>query len=277
MAVIPKAYIDSVVAIGIKDNGGKNHWIGTGFFVYRVVGNNQLIPFLISNKHVFENNSAIVLRMKEKTNGRLIEIGANLKDGDKTIYLTHPNEQIDIAVLPINGSVIEGLNLNFDGFDIDENAMSSQELRTNGVDEGNLIYMLGYPLGLVNENSNVPICRLGCISRMSEAQITEQHNMLVDIQNFPGNSGSPVISRPELMSIGGTKSLSKSVLIGIIHSYLPYRENLISTQTKRIVEVREENSGIAFMHPVEFIREIIDKIVPIHGNEAKKAPGQVSQ
>ena len=50
--------------------------------------------------------------------------------------------------------------------------------------------------------------------------------------------------------------------MGVVHSYIPYRENLISTQTKRIVEIREENSGIALMHPIEYIRDIIDTILP---------------
>ena len=47
-------------------------------------------------------------------------------------------------------------------------------------------------------------------------------------------------------------------MIGIIHAYLPYRESLINSQTKEIVEVRSKNSGLALMHPVEYIREVID-------------------
>ena len=50
--------------------------------------------------------------------------------------------------------------------------------------------------------------------------------------------------------------------MGVIHSYIPYEEHLISTQTKQIVEKRQENSGIALMHPVEYIRDIIDVILP---------------
>ena len=97
---------------------------------------------------------------------------------------------------------------------------------------------------------------------MSETQITEQHNILVDIQNFPGNSGSPIITRPETITITGTASLTKSVLVGIVHSYIPYKERLVNSQTNEIVEIRSENSGLANVHPVEYIREIIEKIYP---------------
>ena len=125
--------------------------------------------------------------------------------------------------------------------------------------------MLGYTMGLVNQSSSLPICRLGCIARISKEQVQEQHNILVDIQNFPGNSGSPIINRPEIVSIQGTKNLDRSVLIGIIHSYIPYEETLINSQTGRFVEVRSENSGLAYVHPVEYIREIIDIILPLKG------------
>lgn len=55
--------------------------------------------------------------------------------------------------------------------------------------------------------------------------------------------------------------MNKSVLVGIVHSYIPYRENLINSQTQQVVEIRSENSGIALIHPVEFIREVVDEIV----------------
>ena len=75
-------------------------------------------------------------------------------------------------------------------------------------------------------------------------------------------SGSPIVIRPELMSIKGTKSLERAALIGIVHSYIPYQENLINSQTKRVVEVRSENSGIAYVHPIEYVKDIIDSILP---------------
>lgn len=42
------------------------------------------------------------------------------------------------------------------------------------------------------------------------------------------------------------------------HAYIPYQEQLVNMQTQNVVEIRSENSGIALMHPVEFIREVID-------------------
>ncbi|WP_418983428.1 S1 family peptidase [Alistipes sp.] len=265
MAIIPNIYINAVVSIGIRNQSKCVSWIGSGFFVIRKVddkGNAR--PFLITNKHVLGNQSTIVLRMKEHGSTNLREIDAPLNSSEgHPLYKTHPTAQnIDIAILPLDGSFITSNNLEFPAFDIDDHAMASGELINNGVDEGSLVYMLGFPMGLVNKDSKVPICRLGCVARLCSEQIKETYNVLLDIQNFPGNSGSPIVSRPELMSIGGTPSLNRSVLMGIVHSYIPYRETLINSQTNEVVEVRSENSGIANMHPVEYIRDIIDTIQP---------------
>lgn len=262
MAVIPKFFMEAVVSIGVK-NKGKTCWIGTGFFVARKIdANGNAFPFLVSNKHVFAAHEQILIRMKEKETEKLKTMTALLiKDGIKQYY-EHLNPNIDIAVLPLNGGAITENNLEFPSFDIYEHALTSQELAAQGVDEGSFIFMLGYPMALVNDTSQLPICRCGCIARMSKEQINETHNILVDIQNFPGNSGSPVVLRPELMSIAGTQAFSKSVLAGIVHSYIPYQEHLVNRQTGNVVEIRSENSGLAYMHPVEYIKEIIEAHIP---------------
>lgn len=251
MALIPKIYIDADVSIGLRQTNDSIAWIGTGFFVHRRINDKEVLPFLVSNKHIFEGKSCVVIRMRETQENKLV-----LKDVSLSDCRVHTFA--DIAAVMLSGTTITQQHLKFSSFDIDSNSFSSFELIDNGVDEGSLVYMLGFPMGLVNVNSELPICRMGCIARISEEQIAESHDALLDIQNFPGNSGSPIVSKPEFIGIQGTKILDRCVLIGIIHAYLPYRESLINSQTKEIVEVRSENSGLALMHPVEYIREVID-------------------
>lgn len=264
MAIIAQVYKDAVVSIGARKQDLSIAWIGTGFFVVRRTEEfGKARPFLITNKHVLQGKDSIVIRMKEQGSDSLKEIDVPIVNSNAAEYILHHQGDVDIAVLPLNGSFITENHLEFPAFDIDADAMTSSDLRNNGVEEGSLIYMLGYPMGLVNQYSSLPICRLGCIARIGEAQIQEQHNILVDIQNFPGNSGSPIINRPELISISGTQNLDRSVLVGIVHSYIPYQETLINSQTGKMVEIRSENSGLALVHPVEYIREIIDIIMPL--------------
>ena len=263
MALIPDFYKNAVVSIGIKNDRGDTSWIGTGFLVSRQVDKNRCIPFLVSNKHVFHGKKRIVFKMKEQGSNNWVEVLNDLYEADEsTKYVIHNNPAIDIAVLQLDGNFITRNNLEFPAFDIDKNAMSSSELLENGFDDGSIIYMLGFPMGLVVKGASRPICRMGCMARICSEQISETNNILIDIQNFPGNSGSPIISKPEFVSITGTKNLSRSLLVGIVHSYIPYKDTLISSQSGEIVEMRIENSGLAYAHPVEYIREIIDLIHP---------------
>lgn len=161
MAIIPTQYLDAVVSIGIRKEA-EIAWIGTGFFVIRKVnerGDGK--PFLVSNRHVLENRKTIVVRMKEEDSSALQEIDVPVVSNEIPAYLAHENPDVDIAILPLNGGFIQNNNLRFPFFDIDENAMTSSELLENGVDEGSLVYMLGFPMGLVNATSSLPICRLG--------------------------------------------------------------------------------------------------------------------
>ena len=262
MAIIPNGFSKAVVAIGVQENE-EISWCGTGFLVYRVINESRdLVPILVTNKHVLEGRKEIVVRLKHKDSDAVADEKVPLYKGDEIMYKVHPDPNIDIAAMLLNGSYIMEKQIEFSGFNIDkDHTMTTRELKESGVEEGSLVYMLGFTMGLVNMDSTDPICRLGCIARMSSAQLLETKNILVDIQNFPGNSGSPIILRPEHMSIEGTPCLDKSLLVGIVHSYIPYVEKLMNIQTGKIVEVRSENSGLAYVHHVEYIREVIDLLV----------------
>ena len=67
MAIIPEFFINSVTSIGIRNSTGIS-WIGTGFFIVRMLdveGNAR--PMLVTNKHVLANKCGIVLRLKKET------------------------------------------------------------------------------------------------------------------------------------------------------------------------------------------------------------------
>lgn len=94
---------------------------------------------------------------------------------------------------------------------------------------------------------------------MDKEEIRTEKLFLLDIQNFPGNSGFPIFYRGEIYFVNGSKPVQKIALIGIVNSYIPYQESLINSQTNQIVEIRTENSGIAIANLVEFIQELIEK------------------
>ena len=55
--------------------------------------------------------------------------------------------------------------------------------------------------------------------------------------------------------------MNKSALIGIVHSYISYKEKLINSQALQVLEIKSKNNGFTLIHSVEFIREIINEFV----------------
>jgi hypothetical protein len=82
---------------------------------------------------------------------------------------------------------------------------------------------------------------------------------MIDATVFPGNSGGPVVSKPEVVSIQGTKSHDSAYLIGIRASYVPYIDVATSQQTQRPRVTFEENSWLANVYSVDCINEAIAK------------------
>lgn len=258
MALIPHDYLEAVVSIGLRKDTDII-WIGTGFFVIKPISEGKGLPFLVTNRHVLNGKQSVTIRLQEKNTGDLKIIDIPLMENGNLYYSTHDDSNVDIAAVLFSGSIIKNNNLQFSAINIDNDALISSELIKQGGDEGSYVYMLGFPMRLVNIDSTTPICRGGCIARIDEKEIKKMNYFLLDIQNFPGNSGSPIITKPEIYGFDNEPVLNKSVLIGIVYGYKPYQEQLINSQTNEIVEIRSENSGIAVVHPVEFIKEVIEK------------------
>ena len=264
MAIIPEFFKDAVVAFGTDNPKGERIWVGTGFLVgmKRKEDPNRSNVFIITNKHVVKNMNSLFVRFNYAESVGTEDLLMSLKDekGNKT-YTEHPVEEVDVAAILINTQVIEQHKLKSKWIDIDEHALTLEKMKETGVEEGNLVYALGFPLNLQKDIPiKAPICRLGCISRIADAFINPKAatEFLVDAQTFPGNSGGPIISRPEVFGITDTPYNSNACLIGVLSAYIPYLEPLISIQTGKQRMLQEENSGLTVVHPVDRIREVIE-------------------
>lgn len=142
-------------------------------------------------------------------------------------------------------------------FTSDQHVANIEKMNELGITEGDFAYVLGFPMGLIGGQRNTVVVRSGSIARIRDVLSKANQTFLVDAFVFPGNSGGPVVSKPEALSIKGTKSQNAAYLIGIVQSYVLYQDVAVSLQTKRPRVVFEENSGLAAVHPVDFIEETI--------------------
>lgn len=261
MALIAPKYLDCVVAIGKDDGNGGVHWMGTGFlFGYKLPGReyeeNVYSIFLVSNKHVLGGQSYVYLRFNPQGGQPAQNHRLNIVAGGMTLYKRHPNKNVDVAVVSIPQPYIDDLikaGVRPEFFTYDKDSFLINDLKSLEVTEGDYVFALGYPMGLVGNTRQYVILRGGVISRIHDMLEGYSTDYIVDAPVFPGNSGGPVIIKPEIMSITGTKSQNSSRLIGLVKSYIPYNDIAISPQTGRPRVVFEENTGLTNVEPVDHI------------------------
>ena len=169
--------------------------------------------------------------------------------------------------------------MKFKYFVSDSSILSIEQMAEKGMTEGDFIYVLGFPMGIVGGDRQYVIARSGSIARIRDVLEKRSNDFIVDSFVFPGNSGGPVVSKPEFASIQGTQSINSAYLIGIVSSYLHYEDVAISQQTKKPRIVFQENSGLSVVIPTDFIMETIENCfikLNIKDEPADKSSGKES-
>lgn len=263
MALLPPFFLDAVVALGIGDDPAKRNWIGTGFLYGALVkksdpNNKSYSVFLVTNKHVLGDHAKVWIKFNSVsgTGSQDFDIPLRARNG-KELWIRHPDDDVDLSSIFINAKVLQTKNMRFSFFRDDDHSFTIAQLKSEGVTEGDGVYVLGYPMGLVDSSWQAAICRSGCIARIQDILNAGNGDFLVDASIFPGNSGGPVVLRPASTAITGTSCISKANLIGVVQSYLPYRDVAISLQTQRPRIMFDENSGLAPVIPVDRINELM--------------------
>jgi S1-C subfamily serine protease len=113
-------------------------------------------------------------------------------------------------------------------------------------------------MGIVAPQGKHVIARTGAIARIRDTIEGHQSSFLIDANIFPGNSGGPVVIRPEITAIQGTKPIDKAALVGIVKSYVPYKDIAVSQQTGKPRVIFEENSGLAIVETVDNLKSTVE-------------------
>lgn len=241
----------TVVFIGDINKEGITKFYATGALVKI-----QNIYHLITAKHVIKDRETGELK-----DGTML-VFFNSKDGNiksrpisnaktelNVNWIFHQDTEVDVAIIPF-------------AIDEDEDDIlvipDDLFLLVNNICELYDVFFLSYQPGIEPINKISPIFRSGIISI-----INNNKTFYIDASAFPGNSGSPVFTKPspitfskDGISIGGDQTGGK--FIGIIGRYIPYREVAISAQTGRARVIFEENTGLSKVWSIDLINEIIN-------------------
>jgi hypothetical protein len=258
MAVLPRSFMDCVVALGARDRGGTVRWTGSGFLVAERQGDGSrervYRTYLVSNRHVFAQARTAFARFNAAVGEatRQFKVELDPEQYGRLVF-PHPNPEVDVAVVPVSADELARHGVRFAFFKSDEHVLTRAAAKDAGLAEGDPVLVLGFPMGLVGDERNHVIVRQGCLARVCDAFDGEAHSFLLDASVYPGNSGGPVVSRPAAVGAGGDDAR----LLGVVSRFLAYQDVAVSQQTgqQRIVFV--ENSGLAVAFSYDAVQEAI--------------------
>lgn len=220
----------STVRITTVNQSG-NHGLGTGF-VYSAPTPSGLALFVVTNKHVVEGAAAVTLHFIAGSSGQPQlgkESSITLLPG--TLFVGHPDSEIDVAALPLGGIADELIRSGNEPF---FRAVGAELAATPEALEAfepiEPVTFVGYPDGLYDANSLMPIARRGHSATALNVDYEGQPMFLIDASVFPGSSGSPVFlvvpaSTPDKLGNitigGGTKCLFLGVVAAVYQRSVP--------------------------------------------------------
>jgi len=263
MALLPPFMLDAVTAIGVGDDATKRVWVGTGFLYGHFdkkldETTKSYNVFLVTNKHVLKGRKRIYLKFNSANDPTSKDYPVDLLSRNgKERWVGHSQLSVDVAVMPINANALKEELMKYAFIQSDAHVSSISAMKALGVTEGARVFVLGFPMGLVDKVRQYVICRSGCLARVRDLLEGLTEDFMVDATVFPGNSGGPVVLQPEIAAIAGTTPITNANLIGVVKSYVPYHDVAVSQQTGTPRVIFEENSGLAAVEPVDHITETI--------------------
>ncbi|MFF8634965.1 trypsin-like peptidase domain-containing protein [Streptomyces pilosus] len=241
---------------------------GTGFLTYVPITGNQSIALVVTNKHVLEGSSHLTLGFLTKdlrTGGPLYGERRDVTI-DGSSWFGHPDEQVDVAVIPIAGIIDAVGDLYFKLIPVSLMEFTEDEIFIDAVEE---ITFIGYPSGRQDPFHLTPIVRRGISATPILMPFGGKPMFLVDGSVFGGSSGSPVFLLNEGTYRSGPTSTSvgnRMALVGIIAASIQQLSNepVLTSHVPHIALARELNLGVAFSHHA--ILETIDAFLATAGH-----------
>lgn len=199
------------------------HGSGTGFIINYPGENGQVTPVLITNKHVLDGASSAAFTMVQAgSDGQPMNHATRMHvpDFQARTWMGHPDAGVDVAALFL-AEVLRTMAENdapafYRAFSPDQLATQEQVELLDSLEQ---ITMIGYPNGLFDQLSRLPIARRGQTATPIFNDYNRLPAFLIDASVFPGSSGSPVVlfDRGTFTTRDGmTQVGSRLALLGVV-------------------------------------------------------------
>ena len=212
--------------------------------------------FVVTNRHVVDKGRQLWVRFRAPPNQPAKPFPIPGHAPAPCPWILHPDPNVDLAILPLDAIDMPPDSAPKTVLTLAHHGIARDELRSSECNEGNEVFILGFPLGIAGISQNDVIVRHGILARIQDWYDGRSTHFLIDSSIYPGNSGGPVVLKPVLWSATNKPRLATPRLLGLVASYLPYQDVATSQQTGRVRLVSEENSGLATVVPTDAIVEL---------------------
>jgi hypothetical protein len=236
--------------VRIINQGAKGTTIGTGFLMTKPFGEDQVLPLLVTNKHVVEGADELTVGLiarDPQTGDPKLGQGWNYVMRNPQ-WVGHPDPQIDVAVIGMLPLWQNSSNAFFKSIPTSMMPAGNQGLFFDAIEE---VTFIGYPDGRQDPAHLTPIVRRGITATPLELPFAGKPSFLVDGSVFGGSSGSPVFLLNEGMYRSGPTATTigtRRVLIGVVAATM-IREQvhpLVVGHGPHVRLARELNLGIVY-------------------------------
>ena len=278
MVMIPRKYLQAVVMLGDYEEGVRfGEWgqilrpAGTGFLYGHPASRSPEDRFrlwLVTCAHVLDSiresgQDSILIRMNKMAHESTYMWKAPTHDDDSMGWFFHPRE--DVAVLRSSPSDLESKGIDWEIFAAGRNTLPRSEAIDVRLSEGDEVFFTGFPIGWREGKRDYPVVRQGVLAQVQGWLRGEHETFLVDGSGFGGNSGGPVILKPQAFAIEGTGLVAEPYLIGMVSGRVPapirmYDEvpSELEVFYKTIIELGlTESADLVDVIPVDVIDETI--------------------
>lgn len=188
---------------------------GTGFFVNFLQSEHEVIPAIVTNKHVIAGADRGKFHLTLANADGSPNIGSHREfslDRFEAQWIGHPDPAVDLAVFLVGPLVNEvqqnGVQLFFVPLRT-ELIMTAADRKALSTMED--IVMIGYPSGIWDSLNNLPVIRRGITATHPAIAWNGRSEFLTDIASFPGSSGSPVL----LANLNGYTDAKGNTYLGV--------------------------------------------------------------
>lgn len=222
---------------------GKDTTMGSAFLWFDYYSSDSIL--LVTCKHTFENRDTVLIRFDCKGDGSTQSaiISFPLRDTvtERPFWFTSKDMNIDVAILRTPITRFTG-HCNV----IVQPIVRSQIYGLTPKDVGSTLSYIGFPLGFIDEFSNVPVIRSAMLCWASQNRLPIG-SVLVEGHSAPGNSGSPVFIEPSCKFVG--------MMAGLI----PSKKWVVRDSVGVQIDTAFAPSGLSYMVTAFSIQKVIDE------------------